>query len=120
MFDLRFPTSRPFVHGTCPDDPGKVDPGACDCGMPDTDTDADGTLDCNDGCPGDANKLQPGTCGCGTPDDDADADGTPDCTDACPADPINDVLLSPATYWELAIKISLGKYTLPEPFDLFI
>lgn len=35
-------------------------------------------------------------------------------------DPGNDVLLSPASFWEIAIKISLGKYQLPEPFDDFI
>ena len=27
-------------------------------------------------------------------------------------DPANDVYVSPATYWELAIKISIGKYVL--------
>jgi PIN domain nuclease of toxin-antitoxin system len=35
-------------------------------------------------------------------------------------DPDNDVEVSPATYWEIAIKISLGKYELPEPYDVFI
>ena len=35
-------------------------------------------------------------------------------------DPTNDIEVSPATYWEIAIKISLGKYTLPEPYDIFI
>jgi PIN domain nuclease of toxin-antitoxin system len=29
-------------------------------------------------------------------------------------------LVSPASYWELAIKISLGKYTLHQPFDAFL
>ncbi len=28
-------------------------------------------------------------------------------------DPSNEVLLSPASYWEIAIKISIGKYALP-------
>ncbi len=28
-------------------------------------------------------------------------------------DPNNEVLLSPASYWEIAIKISIGKYSLP-------
>ena len=28
--------------------------------------------------------------------------------------------LSPASHWELAIKISIGKYTLPVPFETFI
>ena len=35
-------------------------------------------------------------------------------------DPTNDIELSPATYWEIAIKISLGKYALPEPYDIFM
>jgi PIN domain nuclease of toxin-antitoxin system len=35
-------------------------------------------------------------------------------------DPTNDSEVSPATYWEIAIKISLGKYELPEPYDVFI
>ena len=35
-------------------------------------------------------------------------------------DPNNDIEVSPATYWEIAIKISLGKYELPEPYDVFI
>jgi PIN domain nuclease of toxin-antitoxin system len=32
----------------------------------------------------------------------------------------NDVLVSPASYWEIAIKISLGKYRLDQPFAYFI
>lgn len=35
-------------------------------------------------------------------------------------DPANMKLVSPASYWELAIKISLGKYTLTESYDDFI
>jgi len=35
-------------------------------------------------------------------------------------DPANDIEVSPATYWEIAIKISLGKYELPESYDVFI
>lgn len=27
------------------------------------------------------------------------------------------VFVSPASYWEIAIKISLGKYALPKPFE---
>jgi len=38
----------------------------------------------------------------------------------CIVDPTNDIEVSPATYWEIAIKISLGKYELPEPYDVFI
>jgi PIN domain nuclease of toxin-antitoxin system len=36
------------------------------------------------------------------------------------SDPANDIEVSPATYWEIAIKISLGKYALPESYDVFI
>jgi PIN domain nuclease of toxin-antitoxin system len=35
-------------------------------------------------------------------------------------DPANENLLSPASYWEIAIKMSLGKYVLPQPYDQFI
>lgn len=36
------------------------------------------------------------------------------------ADPDNTPLVSPASYWEIAIKISLGKYALPEPLADFV
>jgi len=36
------------------------------------------------------------------------------------ADAGNIVEISPASYWEIAIKISLGKYALPEPYDTFM
>jgi hypothetical protein len=55
--------------------------------VPDTDTDGDGTPDCNDKCPNDSEKINPGTCGCGIPDADKDEDGSPDCNDSCPLDP---------------------------------
>lgn len=29
-------------------------------------------------------------------------------------DPGNEINISPASYWEIAIKIRLGKYTLPD------
>jgi PIN domain nuclease of toxin-antitoxin system len=35
-------------------------------------------------------------------------------------DPLNEILLSPATHWEIAIKISIGKYQLPGPFESWI
>ena len=54
----------------------KTDPGACGCGLPDTDSDGDATADCLDGCPSDPNKTSPGTCGCGW----SDADG---CNEGC-------------------------------------
>ncbi len=34
--------------------------------------------------------------------------------------PDNIVEISPATYWEIAIKISLKKYALPEPYETFM
>ena len=29
-------------------------------------------------------------------------------------------MVSPASYWEIAIKISLGKYSLPERYEVFM
>lgn len=34
--------------------------------------------------------------------------------------PDNIKLISPASYWEIAIKLSLGKYALNVPYDEFI
>ncbi len=59
-------------------------PDRCDS---ETDSDNDGTPDCNDGCPTDPNKTAPGACGCGIADTDNDNDGTADCNDGCPTDP---------------------------------
>ena len=36
------------------------------------------------------------------------------------SDPQNDVLISPATCWEIAIKVSIGKYQLAGPFADFM
>ncbi|MBI4750807.1 MAG: type II toxin-antitoxin system VapC family toxin [Acidobacteria bacterium] len=36
------------------------------------------------------------------------------------SDPTNEKLISPASYWELAIKISIGKYLLTEPYADFM
>jgi predicted outer membrane repeat protein len=69
----------------CPADGAKTDPGACGCGVADTDTDADGTADCIDQCPTDPAKTEPGTCGCNVADTDGDGDGLADCVDNCPA-----------------------------------
>ncbi|MFO7903101.1 MAG: type II toxin-antitoxin system VapC family toxin [Pirellulaceae bacterium] len=35
-------------------------------------------------------------------------------------DPDSDLLFSPASYWEIAIKISIGKYSLLEDFADFM
>ena len=35
-------------------------------------------------------------------------------------DPANDIDVSPASYWEIAIKISVGKYTLAKPYVDFM
>lgn len=34
--------------------------------------------------------------------------------------PANEKHISPASYWELAIKIGLNKFSLTEPFDVLI
>lgn len=36
------------------------------------------------------------------------------------ADPNNEIEVSPASYWEIAIKIGIGKYFLAEPLDVFL
>lgn len=35
-------------------------------------------------------------------------------------DPANDVEISPASYWEIAIKIALRKFSLQHPYQQFI
>jgi PIN domain nuclease of toxin-antitoxin system len=35
-------------------------------------------------------------------------------------DPNSEILVSPASYWETAIKVSIGKYPLTAPFETFI
>ncbi|MEZ4739657.1 MAG: hypothetical protein R2818_09995 [Flavobacteriales bacterium] len=40
-------------NDACPNDPNKITPGICGCGVSDLDTDSDGTADCNDLCPND-------------------------------------------------------------------
>lgn len=36
------------------------------------------------------------------------------------ANPQNHIEISPATYWEIAIKVGLGKYVLADALDVFI
>lgn len=62
----------------CPENALKILPGFCGCNVADTDTDGDGTPDCNDNCPEDPRKTEPGNCGCGVPQNwypDCDGDG---------------------------------------------
>jgi PIN domain nuclease of toxin-antitoxin system len=35
-------------------------------------------------------------------------------------DPANEILISPASYWEIAIKVSIGKLILHQPYVDFI
>jgi PIN domain nuclease of toxin-antitoxin system len=35
-------------------------------------------------------------------------------------DPSNEIFLSIASIWEMAIKVSLGKLTMPQPFTEFV
>ncbi len=35
-------------------------------------------------------------------------------------DPSHTKLVSPASFWEIAIKVSIGKYAMKEPYDEFI
>ncbi|TVS21060.1 MAG: type II toxin-antitoxin system VapC family toxin [Planctomycetaceae bacterium] len=35
-------------------------------------------------------------------------------------DATNEVLISPASYWEIAIKISIGKWQLNQPYERFV
>jgi hypothetical protein len=35
-------------------------------------------------------------------------------------DASNEVLISPASYWEMAIKVSLGKWVLHRPYEDFL
>lgn len=45
----------------CPDDPSKLVPGVCGCGLADTDTDDDGTPNCEDACPWDPTQVLAGS-----------------------------------------------------------
>jgi hypothetical protein len=72
----------------CPNDPLKLAPGVCGCGVSDVDSDGDGVANCIDGCPNDPLKLAPGACGCGVSDLDSDGDGVANCIDGCPNDPL--------------------------------
>lgn len=51
----------------------------CMCSSGETDSDLDGTRDCEDECPNEARKVVAGTCGCGLPEEDYDNNGQLDC-----------------------------------------
>jgi hypothetical protein len=71
------------VSDQCPDDPDKIEPGACGCGVPDSDADGDGVPDCNDGC---VDNLEFDNDGDGIGDicdPDDDNDGVVDTADNC-------------------------------------
>ena len=75
-----FTCDQPMGHvanntDLCPTDINKQVPGACGCGVADTDTDNDGIADCNDNCPNLAG-VQGDAC------DDLDANTTGDVIDA--------------------------------------
>lgn len=36
------------------------------------------------------------------------------------SDSNNEIEIRPASYWEVAVKISIGKYSLPEPYEIFV
>jgi hypothetical protein len=61
------------VIDLCPNDPNKIQPGICGCGVPDIDSDADEIPDCTDVCPDDPNPDQ----------GDTDVDGVGDVCDLC-------------------------------------
>ena len=80
----------------CPNDPAKTDPGLCGCGVADTDSDDDGTADCEDPTPdgepaagtdgstNDQSGSDDGTSGSdtsGSGTDDTGGTGTGDSTD---------------------------------------
>lgn len=86
--DLTFDGEPAELRGgdECPSDPAKKARGLCGCGVPETDSDGDGSPDCIDECPSDGGKTSPGECGCGESDADVDGDGAVACKDACPSD----------------------------------
>ncbi len=62
-------TTVTTITDLCPEDPNKTAPGVCGCGVADTDSDGDGTPNCNDQCPNDPNRTTPGIEVCNGSDD---------------------------------------------------
>ncbi|MCB0327678.1 MAG: DUF5060 domain-containing protein [Bdellovibrionales bacterium] len=56
----------------CPDDPSKLFPGVCGCGVPDIDSDEDSVFDCQDMCAFDSSKIFPEPEICDGLDNDCD------------------------------------------------
>ncbi len=63
----------------CPNDPLKIAPGVCGCGVADVDLDADGVIDCHDNCPSIPNPGQEDCDHNGVGDVCDLAAGAPDC-----------------------------------------
>jgi len=63
----------------CPDDPDKIEPGVCGCGVSDVDSDGDGVPDCNDLCLGGDDRLL--GMACDGDDNDQCATGVYECAD---------------------------------------
>jgi len=70
-----------------------------------TDTDADGTADCDDGCPNDPQKTAAGICGCGQPDVDSDGDGLADCLAS------GSCLTGSTTWQNMTVSAQAGTFT---------
>ena len=95
----------------CPEDPNKVHPGVCGCGVPDTDSDQDGIADCMDSCPQLAGQV-------GDPCDDGDPNTendviTADCT--CAGIPTTVWEQKPGDGWRLWPNPARGQVFLQAP-----
>lgn len=86
----------PDPEDACPDDPLKIDPGRCGCGIADRDNDDDGVPDCLDQCPGTGGGLDVDDNGCPgmvdvdpaeSPEDSAEIPGAPPVEDPIPDRP---------------------------------
>jgi|GEM_PF-4287960 len=67
----------------CPNDPLKIAPGICGCGVPDTDSDGDGVLNCIDNCPTTPNGPLLGTCMPGSDKAGTTCHSDADCVNGC-------------------------------------